>query len=132
LPFLFVVTSFRPAAAVGLYILVALAILILICLITLVEAVTLQLLGWGNTRQSIRASLAMNVPSSVAGIILLVLFPQPNLRHLLIAWPILVIIEAAVLSRLRPQTLRYDWFTAVVANLASYLLLVLPAFLFRG
>lgn len=122
----------HPAGTVGLYILVSLAVLILVSLITLVEAVALQLLRWGNTRQALRASLAMNLPSSAVGLILLWLFPQPDLRHLLIAWPLLVIIEAGVLTRIRPQTLRYDWLAAAIANLASYLLLILPAFLFRG
>jgi hypothetical protein len=74
----------------------------------------------------------MNLTSSVVGILLLVLFPQPNIRNLLIAWPILVVIEGGVLTRLHPQTPRYNWLVAAVANLASYLILILPAFLFRG
>jgi hypothetical protein len=105
---------------------------ILILLITLVEMVVLQLLRWGNTRQSMRASLAMNLTSSVVGILLLVLFPQPNVRNLLITWFILVIIEGGVLTRIRPETPRYNWFNAAVANLVSYIILIMPAFLFRG
>ena len=122
---------YRPGG-VGLLLLTALSIAILISLITLVEMVTLQLLRWGNTRQSMRASLAMNLTSSVVGILLLVLFPHPNVRNLLIAWLILVAIEGGVLTRIRPETPRYNWFTAAVANLASYIILILPAFLFRG
>jgi hypothetical protein len=123
---------FRPAGTVVFYILIILAVFILISLLILVEMVALQLLHWGNTRQSLRASLAMNIPSSVVGIVLLVLFPQPDLRHLLVGWPILVIIEGSVLAYIRPGTSVYNWFAAAVANLASYLLLILPAFLFRG
>ena len=123
---------FRSSGGVGLIILTALSVAILILLITLVEMVVLQLLRWGNTRQSMRASLAMNLTSSVVGILLLVLFPQPNVRNLLIAWFILVIIEGGVLTRIRPETPRYNWFNAAVANLASYIILILPAFLFRG
>jgi hypothetical protein len=123
---------FRTSGGVGLIILTALTVAILILLIALVEMVVLELLHWGNTRQSMRASLAMNLTSSVVGILLLVLFPQPNIRNLLIAWFILVIIEGGVLTRMRPETPRYNWFTAAAANLASYMILILPAFLFRG
>jgi len=129
---LFYRTDLFRAGSAGLILLTAMSIAILILLITLVEMVALQLLRWGNTRQSMRASLMMNLTSSVVGILLLVLFPHPNLRNLWIAWLILVIIEGGVLTRLRPQTPRYNWFIAAVANLASYIILILPAFLFRG
>jgi hypothetical protein len=129
---LFYRTDLLRSGSAGLILLTALSIAILISLITLVEMVALQLLRWGNTRQSMRASLMMNLTSSVVGILLLVLFPHPNLRNLWIAWFILVIIEGGVLTRLRPQTPRYNWFIAAVANLASYIILILPAFLFRG
>jgi hypothetical protein len=132
LSFYFLSGMFQSNTSVGFIILSALSIAILILLITLVEMVTLQLLRWGNTRQSMRASIAMNLTSSVVGILLLVLFPHPNVRNLLFAWFILVAIEGGVLTRLHPQTPRYNWFTAAIANLASYIILILPAFLFRG
>jgi len=125
-------TYLRPNEPVGFYILTLLAVAILILLISLVEMVALQLLRWGNTRQAMRASLAMNLISSLVGIILLGLFPQPNVRHLLAAWPILFIVEGIVLSRIRPEAIRFNWFAAAIANLASYIILILPAFLFRG
>jgi hypothetical protein len=125
-------TDLLRSGSAGLILLTALSIAILILLITLVEMVALQLLRWGNTRQSMRASLMMNLTSSVVGILLLVLFPQPNVRHLLVAWPILFIVEGIVLSRIRPETIRFNWFAAAIANLASYIILILPAFLFRG
>ena len=120
------------SGGIGLILLTALAAAILILLISLVEMVVLQLLHWGNTRQSMRASLAMNFPSSVVGILLLLLFPHPNIRNLLVAWLILVIVEGGVLTALHPQTPRYNWLVAALANLASYGILILPAFLFRG
>jgi len=124
--------TFLSGRDVGIYLLTALAVVILIMLIALVEMVTLQLLRWGNTRQAMRASLAMNLASSVIWILLLVLFSHPNLGNLLIAWVILVAIEGGVLILLRPQAPRYNMFVAAIANLASYLILILPAFLFRG
>jgi hypothetical protein len=132
LPLYILADKLRTQGTAGFYILAILAIAILIALIALVEMVTLQLLRWGNTRQSMRASLAMNLVSSLVVIFLIVLFPQPRLSHLWIAWFILVGIEGAVLTYIRPETPRYNWFAAAVANLASYLLLIQPAFLFRG
>jgi hypothetical protein len=125
-------TEIFRSTSVGLIILTFFSVAILILLISLVEMVVLQLLHWGNTRQSMRASLAMNLISSVVGILLLVLFPQPSLRNLSIAWLLLVAIEGGVLTYIRRQTPRYNWFVAAAANLASYLVLILPAFLFRG
>jgi hypothetical protein len=122
----------RSTGSAGFIILTIFAVAILLMLITLIEMVVLQLLHWGNTRQSLRASLTMNLVSSVAGTLLLVRFPRPNLGHLLVAWFILVAIEGGVLTLLRRQTPRYNWFVAALANLASYLVLILPAFLFRG
>ena len=123
---------FRPGGEVGFIILTALVFIIFLFLIVLVEMVVLQLLHWGNTRQAMRASLTMNIPSSVVGILLLLLFPHPNLRNLLIAWFFLVVIEGVVLTRIRPQNTRYNWLVVALANLASYVILILPAFLFRG
>jgi len=132
LPLYLLTDNLRSNQNAGFFFLTVIAVAVMIALIALVEMVVLQLVHWGNTRQAMRASLAMNLASSVVGIILLVLFPQPDVRNLFIAWPILVAIEGGVLTRIRPETLRYDWFAVVVANLASYLILVLPAFLFRG
>ncbi len=116
----------------GFIILTGLIFVILIFLIALVEMVVMQLLHWGDTRQSLRASLVMNIPSSLAGIALLLLFPHPDIWKLLIAWFILVAIEGIVLARYRPETPRHNWLAVILANLASYLILIVPAFLFRG
>jgi hypothetical protein len=132
LPFDILADNMHMNGTAGFYILAILAVAILISLITLVEMVTLQLLRWGNTRQSMRASLAMNLISGLAVIFLIVLFPQPRLIHLWIAWFILVAIEGGVLTYIRPKTPAYNLLAAAIANLASYLLLILPAFLFRG
>lgn len=127
---------YRPGLGAGMnagfILLTALIFIILIFLIALVEMVVLQLLHWGNTRQSMRASLAINIPSSLVGIVLLLLFPHPNLWRLAVAWFILVAVEGAILSRLRPQFPRYNWLVVALANLASYIILIVPAFLFRG
>jgi len=132
LPLYLLTDNLRSNQNAGFFILTVIAVAIMIALIALVEMVVLQLVHWGNTRQAMRASLAMNLTSSLVGVCLLVLFPQPDVRNLLFAWFILVAFEGSVLTRIRPDALRYDWFAAVVANLASYIILVLPAFLFRG
>ncbi len=129
-PFI-VVESARPKVNFGLILLTSLAFVILILMIALVEMVALQLIRWGDLRQSMKASLTMNLISSAAGILLLFIVRKPGLGDLLAAWVLFVLIEGSVLIRLRPGMTRYNWLAAVVANLASYLILILPAFLYR-
>lgn len=103
--------------------------LILYCLIVVVETTALQLLGWGDLRASLKAAVIMNLVSSLAGFGLLMLIPALGLFGLLLAWAISVLIEWFVLHRLRPAERRQEITLAVVANLASYLILLLPAYL---
>jgi hypothetical protein len=121
----------RASGSPGSWILTILAFLILILLISLVEMVALQLLRWGDMRQAIKASLAMNIASSIIGIILLILVPRPHLGELLVAWVFLVLTEGSVLMRIRPGSPGYNWLASIVANAASYIILILPAFLYR-
>ncbi len=103
--------------------------LILYCLTVVVETTALQMLGWGDLRASLKAAAIMNLVSSLAGFGLLMLIPMLGLFGLLLAWAISVLIEWFVLHRLRPSERRQEIMLAVVANLASYLILLLPAYL---
>jgi hypothetical protein len=116
---------------IGLLVLTILALLVIFLLIGLVEMVVLQLLGWGKTRRAMRASLIMNGISTPAGIILILLVPRPTRAELLVGWAIAVLIEGTILMRIKPGATRQNWLAAILANLASYLLLILPAFMFR-
>jgi ABC-type microcin C transport system permease subunit YejE len=97
-------------------------------LILLVETVVLQLMRWGAFRQSVIAALAMNLASILIGIILLALVPQFGFYSLLIALILSTLVEGAVLTQLKRDALGYNFLVALAANLASYLILLLPAF----
>ena len=55
----------RSGGGIGFIFLTLLSVIIIFFLIALVEMVTLQLLRWGDARQALRASLSMNLLSSL-------------------------------------------------------------------
>ena len=103
-------------------------LLIVFILILLIETVVLQIMRWGTFRRSIIAALAMNLASIIIGIILLVLVPQFGFYSLLIALILSTLVEGGVLAKLKRDALGYNFLVALAANLASYLVLLLPAF----
>ena len=119
-----------PGLEPGVLALTLAAVAILFCLMVLIESVVLQLLGWGDLKSSIRASLLMNLASAVLGIPALGLAPIVGLWGLLVAWTLSVVIEALVLARMGPGDKRYHWITALLANLASFVVLILPIYLY--
>ena len=101
----------------------------LFALIVLVESVVLQVLRWGSFKRSLRGAFWMNLASTLAGFLLLSLVPHLGYLALLVAWVLSVLIEWAVLARFQPGSRRYTLSLALSANLVSYLLLILPAYL---
>ena len=104
-------------------------VIILFLLIVLVETVALQLLRWGDLRGSLRASFWMNLASTVVGLFFLWLVPALGLLGILIAWALSALIEWLVLMRLQRGERQLNLIVAVIANLASYLLLIIPSYL---
>ncbi len=119
-----------PGLTFGLLAFGIVFVLILTGLIIIVETTALQFLGWGEFRACLKAAAWMNAISTVFGFGLLGLVPALRLWGLLIAWALSVSIEAAVLHRLQPGNLRRSVFVSAAANLASYLILLLPAYLY--
>jgi hypothetical protein len=103
--------------------------IILFLLIALVETVALQLLRWGDFKRCLKASVMMNLASTVLGLLFLWLVPALGWLGISIAWALSVLIEWLVLMRLQPGERRLNLMAAVVANLASYLLLIVPSYL---
>ena len=103
--------------------------IILFMLIVLAETVALQLLRWGDFRRSLRAAFWMNLASTPVGLLFLWLTPALGLPGILIAWALSALIEWLVLVRLQPGEVRLNLIAAVIANLASYLLLIIPSYL---
>lgn len=120
-----------PPGLTILYLGLGLVTLLLITvLVALIEGVVLTLLRWNNFRHALLASLIANVVSSVAGGVLLIFMQQVPLLWILVALVLSFIIEGAILVKIQPGNNRRTWLVCLAANLASYLLLILPAYLF--
>lgn len=118
-----------PGLVVGLLAFGVVFVIILFLLIWLVEAVALQLLRWGDFKRSAKASFWMNLASTALGLLFLWLVPALGWLGILIAWALSVLIEWLVLRRLKPGEDRPNLIAALVANLASYVLLIAPSYL---
>lgn len=103
-------------------------LLIILILTVLIESVVLQLLGWGPFKESARDALIMNLASILVWPIMVFLVQQVALAGLVIAIILSIAIEGLVLSRIRREYKIYNFIVAGLANLASYLILILPAF----
>ena len=118
-----------PGLVLGQLALTAGFLVLLFSLIVLVESVVLQVLRWGSFKHSLRDSFWMNLASTLVGFFVLSLVPRLGFLGLLVAWMLSVLIEWAVLARFQPGQKRYMVSLALSANLVSYLLLILPAYL---
>jgi len=118
-----------PGLVLGQLALTAGFLVLLFSLIVLVESVVLQVLRWGSFKRSLRGSFWMNLASTLVGFFVLSLVPRLGFLGLLVAWMLSVLIEWAVLARFQPGQKRYMVSLALSANLVSYLLLILPAYL---
>ena len=118
-----------PGLILGQLALTAGFLVLLFSLVVLVESVVLQVLRWGNFKRSLRGSFWMNLASTLVGFLILSLVPRLGFAGLLIAWVLSVLIEWAILARFQPGERRYTLSLAVSANLVTYLLLILPAYL---
>ena len=118
-----------PSLLLGLGFTIA-ALAIMFALIVIVESTVMQLMSWGALRHCLKDAFWMNLASTLIGFFFLALVPRFGYWGLLLAWAISVIIEALVLGRLNRQAGRKSWLVALVANLVSYLLLMLPTYLY--
>jgi hypothetical protein len=116
----------------GILALEAAMLVIVFALIVLIESTVMQLLGWGDRRRSVKGALLMNLLSVIVTLIFLGLAPRWGISGLLLSGLASVLLEWLVLQRLEPGRGRYNLLVALAANLASYLLLLLPAFLMAG
>ena len=106
-----------------------LALAIVFVLIIFVETVALQLQGWGDFKTSLRASLLMNLASLPVLFGALALVIRFHTLVMLFSLALSVPIETFVLKKLRIDQEYHIWRAAILSNLASYLVLIFPAFL---
>lgn len=107
-----------------------LALVIILLLIALVEGVILTLLKWNPFRACLVVSLVMNIVAGIINGALLVLLQRFPLVWLPVSFVLSLIIDVFILTYFKRQAFRQNGLFALLANLAGYVLLILPAYYF--
>lgn len=104
---------------------------ILTLVITLLEAIVLLLLKWGTFGRSLVAALVMNLVTTMIGFGMLVFMKGDAVYlGLLLDFLLSILIEGGVLMLFKRGAPRANWIAALSANAASYLIIILPLFIF--
>ena len=104
---------------------------ILTLVITLLEAIVLLLLKWGSFGRSLAAALVMNLVTTMIGFGMLVFMKGDAVYlGLLLDFLLSILIEGGVLMLFRRGAARANWIASLSANAASYLIIILPIFIF--
>jgi hypothetical protein len=119
-----------PAAPYVLLIFGFLALVVVDLLLGLIEAVALTLLSWNPSRTCIKVSFLMNIISGIINGILLVLLQSNPFLWLPISFAISLLVEGLIMTYFKRGALRQNSLFVLIANLASYILLILPAYYF--
>lgn len=120
-----------PASSPYLFLVLGfLALLVVDLLIALVEGVFLTWLSYQPFRQSMAVSFIMNIISGIVNGILLVILQRSPYIWLPISFVLAVVIESFVMTYFKRQDFRRNSLLALLVNLASYVILILPAYYF--
>jgi hypothetical protein len=119
-----------PAAPYLLLVFGFLALLVVNLLIALVEGVTLTLLSWNPFRTSMIVSFIMNITSGIVNGILLVILQHNPYVWLPVSFVLAIIIEVFVMTYFKRDAFRQNSLFIFLANLASYIVIILPAYYF--
>jgi hypothetical protein len=120
----------KSTSGLILIILGFLALLVVDLIIALIEGVALTLLRWNPFRQSLTISLIMNIISGILNGSLLILLQRTPFVWLPISFVISLLIEGFIMTYFKRDTIRQNSLFVLLANLASYILLILPAYYF--
>ena len=109
-------------------------LVVLFGLIVVIETAVLQFLNWGDLRRSLRTSFQVNLLTAPLLLILLGLVPALGPLSLWVALALCALVEGLLLARLlhgadRRRDLKRGLVVALIANLASFLVLILPSYL---
>lgn len=107
-----------------------LALIIVNLLLALIEGVILTLLSWNLFRASMTISIIMNIASGIVNGILLILLQHTPLIWLPVSFVLSMIIEGFVMTYFKRDSIRQNSLFALLVNLASYIILILPAYYF--
>jgi hypothetical protein len=111
---------------------VVIGLFVLFLGIPLIEAVVYLALKWGDFKRSYKDAFLVNLITTIVGFILIAV--QPSLSRgnalntpsgfLMVAFVLSVLIEGAVLLRLKRHPARQTWLVAIASNVVSYALLL--------
>lgn len=119
-----------PASPYLLLVFGILALVIVDLLVALIEGVTLTLLNWNQFRTCLLVSLIMNTISGIITGPLLILLQRTPLIWLPLSFILSLLIDTFILTYFKRHALRRNSLLALLANLAGYILLILPAYYF--
>ncbi len=109
------------------------ALIVLTLIITVAEAVVMLLLKWDKFGRSLWVSLLMNVTSTIfGGVLAAVGVLSGSYAWLVAAFVLSVLIEGGVLMLMKRGEVRKNLLTSLIANLASYLVIILPIILLNA
>jgi hypothetical protein len=126
--FPFDITS--PASPYFFMVFGCLTLLVIDLLLALVEGVSLTLLNWNPFRASMLVSFIMNIFSGIINSVLLILLQHNPFLWLPVSFFISVIIETFVVTFFKRGANKQNIYCVLIANLASYFLIILPAYYF--
>jgi len=119
-----------PSSPYLLIVLGLLALIVIDLIIALVEGVFLTLLNWHPFRAAMFVSFIMNLISGLINGLLLVLLQRSPYIWLPVSFILSIIIESFIMTYFKRQALRRNTLIAILVNLVSYILLILPAYYF--
>jgi len=123
-------TIASTASGLLLVILGFLALLVINLLLGLIEGVILTFLRWNPTRTCLQVSFIMNMISGLINGLLLIFLQRSPMVWLPVSFVISLAVEWFIMSYFKRETILQNSFYAIIANLGSYVLLILPAFYF--
>jgi ribose/xylose/arabinose/galactoside ABC-type transport system permease subunit len=119
-----------PAAPYILLIFGFLALLVVDVIIAIIEGTALTLLKWNPFRTCLTIALVMNLVAGLINGILLILLQHTPIIWLPVSFAISLLVDALILTYFKRQALKQNSLYALLVNLASYILLILPAYYF--
>ena len=93
-----------------------------------IETAILQICNWDEFRSCLKSSFLANLASGIFMIFSLIMIPRLGLAGLIAGALLSIFIEGLVLLRLKPGNKHKSWLAAILANFASFLILIVPIF----
>lgn len=95
-----------------------------------IETAVYQLFNWGPFQTCLRAAFLVNLASAIFIATGLMSMQRLGWFGVTGSALIAVLLEGLILNRLKPGARQLNWLVSIFANLASFLILILPVFFF--